>query len=46
MPEFLVSYYVWWMTFFTANPVIFWVSVVVAVGFTIWARRFKRQRRW
>ena len=45
MPDFLMDYHLWWLAFWSDNPVLFWVVVAVCASFGIWVNRKRRSKR-
>ncbi len=41
--EWLDSWYSWWLDFWAANPGIFAISVVAALGISVLVQRLKRR---
>ena len=41
--EWFDSWYSWWMAFWAANPTIFFASVGVAIGISVFVQRLKRR---
>lgn len=37
MPQFLIDYYNFWLTFWVDHPVFFWTAVVLVVGLQTFA---------
>ncbi len=45
MPDFLMDYHQWWLTFWADHPILFWVAAGYAVAIAIVARRLRRRAR-
>lgn len=45
MIDWFAAWYIWWLGFWSDHPVIFVMSAVVTIGFTVYVRRRNRRNR-
>jgi hypothetical protein len=43
MPDLMRDWHLWWLDFWTAHPVLFWIAAVAAIGLSVVAKRYTRR---